>query len=106
MRMAQPNTTFAWMHTYTVSNTKSQYPYDPGTLPSSANQCILGNVYLRSNLSRKHNHLDVSEAIIATKHTTYAEPDAQSRAATTAETATVLGTFVGTVFCIPFLIVL
>ena len=24
-----------------------------GTLPSSANQCILGNVYLRSNLSRK-----------------------------------------------------
>jgi len=27
----------------------TQYPYDPGTLPSSANQCILGNVYLRSN---------------------------------------------------------
>jgi len=23
-----------------------QYPYDPGTLPSSANQCILGKVYL------------------------------------------------------------
>ena len=33
--------------------TLTQYPYDPGTLPSSANQCILGNVYLRSNLSRK-----------------------------------------------------
>jgi len=31
----------------------TQYLYDPGTLPSSANQCILGNVYLRSNLSRK-----------------------------------------------------
>ncbi len=31
----------------------TQHPYDPGTLPSSANQCILGNVYLRSNLSRK-----------------------------------------------------
>ena len=28
-----------------------QYPYDPGTLPSSAGQCILGKVYLRSNLS-------------------------------------------------------
>ncbi len=23
-----------------------QYPYDPGILPSSANQCILGKVYL------------------------------------------------------------
>ncbi len=33
--------------------TLTQYPYDPGTLPSSANQCILGNEYLRSNLSRK-----------------------------------------------------
>jgi len=32
----------------------TQYPYDPGTLPSSANQCIFGNMYLRSNLSRKH----------------------------------------------------
>jgi len=31
----------------------THYLYDPGTLPSSANQCILGNVYLRSNLSRK-----------------------------------------------------
>ncbi len=30
-----------------------QYPYDPGTLPGSANQRILGKVYLRSNLSRK-----------------------------------------------------
>ena len=26
---------------------------DPDTLPGSADQCILGNVYLRSNLSRK-----------------------------------------------------
>ncbi len=34
-----------------------QYPYDPGTLPSSANQSILGNVYLRSNLSRKCDSL-------------------------------------------------
>ncbi len=34
--------------------TLTQYPCDPGTLPSSANQCILGNVYLRSNLSRTH----------------------------------------------------
>ncbi len=30
----------------------TQYLYDPGTLPSSANQCTLGKVYLRSNLSR------------------------------------------------------
>ncbi len=28
-------------------------PYDPGTLSSSANQCILGTCILRSNLSRK-----------------------------------------------------
>ncbi len=42
----------------------------------------------------------------ATNRITYAKPAAQSHAATTAETATVLGTFVGTVFCIPFLIVL
>ena len=34
--------------------TLTQYPYDPGTLPSSANQCVLGKVYLRSNLSRVH----------------------------------------------------
>ncbi len=33
--------------------TLTQYPYDPGTLPGSADQCILGNVYLRSNLSWK-----------------------------------------------------
>ncbi len=34
----------------------TQYLYDPGTLPSSANQCILAKVYLRSNLSRKDVH--------------------------------------------------
>jgi len=28
--------------------------YDPGISPGSANQCILGDVYLRSNLSREH----------------------------------------------------
>ena len=28
-------------------------PYDPGTLASSANRCILGKVYLRSNISSK-----------------------------------------------------
>lgn len=27
--------------------------YDPGISPGSANQCIFGDVYLRSNLSRK-----------------------------------------------------
>ncbi len=32
----------------------TQGPYDLGTSSSSANQCILGNVYLRSNLSRNH----------------------------------------------------
>ncbi len=31
----------------------TQYLYDPGILPSSANQCVLGNVYLRFNSSRK-----------------------------------------------------
>ena len=31
----------------------TQYLYNPVTLPSSANQCILGNVYLRCNLSRQ-----------------------------------------------------
>ena len=30
-----------------------QYIYDPGILPSSANECVLGDVYLRSNLSRE-----------------------------------------------------
>jgi len=29
-----------------------QYPHDPGNMPSSANKCILGKMYLRSNLSR------------------------------------------------------
>ena len=27
---------------------------DPGILPSSANKCVLGNVYLRSNVTRTH----------------------------------------------------
>ena len=31
----------------------TQCLYDPGTLPSSANQCVLGNVYVRTNMSRK-----------------------------------------------------
>ncbi len=31
----------------------TQYLYDPGNLPSSANQRILGKVYLRSDLSRR-----------------------------------------------------
>ncbi len=29
-----------------------QYLYDPGVVTSCANQCILGKVHLRSNLSR------------------------------------------------------
>jgi len=34
----------------------------PSILPSSANQCILGNMYLRSNLSRKlcHSHANTT----------------------------------------------
>ncbi len=32
-----------------TSATKLKKPYDPGTLPSSASQCIPGNVYLRTN---------------------------------------------------------
>ncbi len=31
----------------------TQYPYDTGTLSGSADQCILGNVYLTSNLSNE-----------------------------------------------------
>jgi len=45
--IAQPNPTLLDCILYPM-----QYPYDPGTLPSSANQCILGKVYLRSNVSR------------------------------------------------------
>ncbi len=33
-----------------------QHLYDPGILTSSANQCILGKVYLRSNLSGNQQH--------------------------------------------------
>ena len=47
---------------YYVSNTTlldciqylTLYLYDPGTLIGSANQCILGIVYLGSNLTREH----------------------------------------------------
>ena len=35
-----------------------QYLYNPGILPSSANYCILGTVYLRSSLSRKQQQVD------------------------------------------------
>jgi len=38
---AQPDTTLLDCILYLM-----QYPYDPGMLPSSANQCILGKVYL------------------------------------------------------------
>ena len=37
----------------TLYLTLIRYPYDPGTLASSANRCILGKVYLRFNLSSK-----------------------------------------------------
>ncbi len=37
----------------TNNKTLTQSPYHPGTLPSSANQCVLGNMYLKSILSRK-----------------------------------------------------
>ena len=33
----------------------TQYLYNPGTLTSSANWCVLGNVYLRSHLSSKQS---------------------------------------------------
>ena len=46
--IAQPNTTLLDCILYLM-----QYLYDPGILPSSANYCILGKVYLRCNLSRK-----------------------------------------------------
>ena len=36
--------------------TLTQHPYDPGTLPGSADQCILGNVYLRSSLPREQQY--------------------------------------------------
>ncbi len=41
--------TFAWLR---AIQHKIPTMYDPSTLPSSANQCMLGNVYLRSNSSR------------------------------------------------------
>ncbi len=51
--IAQPNTVLHDCILYLP-----QY-YDPGISPGSANQCILGGVYLRSNISRnttKHVH--------------------------------------------------
>ncbi len=36
----------------------TQYLYDPGILLSSANRCILENMYLRSNLSRKYDSVE------------------------------------------------
>ncbi len=40
--------------------------YDPGISPGSANQCILGDVYLRSNLSREHMcmHADIPVTMV------------------------------------------
>ena len=43
-RIAQPNTTL--LHCI-------MYLYDPGTLPGSAYQCILGTMYLQSDLLSK-----------------------------------------------------
>jgi len=45
-------------NTESMSNPVTAYllydnTYDPGTSPGSANQCILGDVYLRSNLPRQ-----------------------------------------------------
>jgi len=42
--LTQPCMTAYWLYHNT---------YDPGISPSSANQCILGDMYLRSNLPRK-----------------------------------------------------
>ena len=41
--------------------TLTQYPYDPDNLLSSANQCILRNVNLRSNLSRNSTLRRIAE---------------------------------------------
>ena len=41
--IVQPNTTLLDCILYL---TLTQYPYDPGTLPSFANQCILGKCIL------------------------------------------------------------
>jgi len=35
-----------------ILTAEPQYLYDPGILIGLANECTLGNVYLRSNLSR------------------------------------------------------
>ena len=40
------------------------YLYDPGILPGSAYQCILGNVYLRSDLSSNPVHRVLLECIV------------------------------------------
>ena len=39
--------------THTEVLTLKQHPYDPGSVPRSANQCMRGNVYVKSNLLRK-----------------------------------------------------
>ena len=48
--IAQPNMTLLDCILYPM-----QYLYDPGVSSSSANQCSLGNLYLKSDLSRKEN---------------------------------------------------
>ncbi len=42
--LTQPCMNAHWLHHYT---------YDSGTSPGSANKCIFGDVYLRSNLPTK-----------------------------------------------------
>lgn len=44
------------MTAYRLYNTT----YDPGISPGSANQCIIGDMYLRPNISREHSMLSVT----------------------------------------------
>ncbi len=46
--IAQPNTTLLYCILYLM-----QYLYDPGIFSSSADESLLGNVYLQSHLSRE-----------------------------------------------------
>ncbi len=48
--------------------TLTQYPYDPGTLPGSANQCILGNVSVKDMTDDQHILLQGETELI---HTLY-----------------------------------